>query len=109
MGLRKAGTMGEVGCFSFYPSKNLGAAGDAGLVVCRSEELAKRLRVVRQHGMEPRYYHDFIGGNFRLDEIQAAILNVNLAYPDPSSAARRAAEDFYREKFTRRGLTDRIA
>ena len=60
MGLRKAGTMGEAGCFSFYPSKNLGAAGDAGMIVCRDEELAKRLRVIPQHGMEPRYHHQVI-------------------------------------------------
>ena len=104
----KAGAMGDVGAFSFYPSKNLGAAGDAGMIVCRDEQLAHRLRLCRQHGMEQRYYHRFVGGNFRLDEIQAAILNVKLGSLDKWSAARRLAADFYREEFERTNLTDRI-
>lgn len=104
----KAGMIGEVGAFSFYPSKNLGAAGDAGAIVCRDETLAHRLRTCRQHGMEERYYHRFVGGNFRLDEMQAAILNVKLKSLDCWSAARRSVADFYRVEFERMGLTARI-
>ncbi|MFL6589372.1 MAG: DegT/DnrJ/EryC1/StrS family aminotransferase [Chthoniobacterales bacterium] len=100
----KAGTMGESGTFSFYPSKNLGAAGDGGMIACREETFAQRLRHCRQHGMEPRYYHDFIGGNFRLDEIQAAILNVKLPHLDEWSEARRRVADNYRAEFQRLGL-----
>jgi dTDP-4-amino-4,6-dideoxygalactose transaminase len=105
----KAGAMGEAGYFSFYPSKNLGAAGDAGMVICRDDALAQRLRVCRQHGMEPRYYHHFIGGNFRLDEMQAAILAVKLPFLDGWSAARRGVADFYGEEFKRLGLTSQLS
>src|SRR5438309_5372627 len=107
-GSAKAGTMGNAGCFSFYPSKNLGAAGDAGLVVCRNEQFADRLRICRQHGMEGRYQHRFIGGNFRLDELQAAILKVKLPYLDGWSAARREAAKFYTNEFRRAGLDKKI-
>jgi len=108
-GTAKAGTMGEVGYFSFYPSKNLGAAGDAGLVICREDVFAQRLRSCRQHGMEERYYHHFVGGNFRLDEIQAAILGVKLPFLDGWSAARRGVADVYREEFKRLGLTSQLS
>ena len=104
----KAGTMGEAGFFSFYPSKNLAAAGDAGLIVCRDEELARKLRILREHGMEPRYFHHVIGGNFRLDEMQAAILGVKLPYLEKWTAARRAAADFYGREFAGAGLTETI-
>jgi dTDP-4-amino-4,6-dideoxygalactose transaminase len=105
-GVTSAGTIGDIGCFSFYPSKNLGAAGDAGAIVCMAENLATRLRTCRQHGMKPRYHHQFIGGNFRLDELQAAILQVKLPYLAGWSAARRAVADFYRAEFSRRNLSD---
>lgn len=107
-GPAKAGTMGDVGCFSFYPSKNLGAAGDAGLVICRNEQFAERMQVCRQHGMEARYQHQFIGGNFRLDELQAAILKVKLPHLDGWSAARREAAKFYTTEFQAAGLQQKI-
>ena len=79
------------------------------MILCRDEALAKRIRVCRQHGMEPRYYHQFIGGNFRLDEIQAAILSVKLPRLDVWSAARRRVAEIYGDEFRRLGLTDRIS
>ncbi|MEY2537585.1 MAG: hypothetical protein QOG67_1325 [Verrucomicrobiota bacterium] len=107
-GSRAAGSMGEAGFFSFYPSKNLGAAGDAGLIVCREHDLAEKLQIIREHGMQPRYHHQVIGGNFRLDEIQAAILGVKLPYLPDWSRARRVAADFYREGFSSAGLAETI-
>jgi dTDP-4-amino-4,6-dideoxygalactose transaminase len=103
-GARMAGTMGETGFLSFYPSKNLGAAGDAGLILCRETDLAKKLFVLREHGMQPRYHHQFIGGNFRLDEIQAAVLNVKLPHLKNWSSARREVADSYRELFAKAKL-----
>ncbi len=107
-GKRQAGTMSAAGYFSFYPSKNLGAAGDAGAIVSDDEELTGRFRIYRQHGMEPRYFHHVIGGNFRLDAIQAAILKVKLPHLNDWSAARREVADRYREEFEQRGLTNKI-
>ena len=98
------GAIGEFGYYSFYPSKNLGAFGDAGMVVCQDAAMAKRMRAVRNHGMETRYFHSMIGGNFRLDAIQAAVLNIKLPHLDTWSAARRANAQFYREEFARTGL-----
>jgi dTDP-4-amino-4,6-dideoxygalactose transaminase len=104
----KAGSMSDAGCFSFYPSKNLGAAGDAGLIICQHDEFAERLRVCRQHGMEARYEHQFVGGNFRMDELQAAILNVKLPHLDSLSAARREVAKFYNSEFRGAGLEKQI-
>jgi dTDP-4-amino-4,6-dideoxygalactose transaminase len=96
---KKSGTIGHVGCTSFFPSKNLGCYGDGGAIFTNDDELAKQLRVIVNHGMVVRYYHDIIGVNSRLDSIQAAILYVKLGHLDEYAAKRSAAADFYDKAF----------
>jgi len=96
---KKAGTIGHTGCTSFFPSKNLGCYGDGGAIFTNDDELARQLRIIVNHGMTVRYYHDYIGVNSRLDSIQAAILKVKLEHLDEYAAKRRAAADFYDRAF----------
>ncbi len=102
---RRVGGLGLIGCFSFYPTKNLGAFGDAGLITTNNSELANTLRQMRNHGMEPRYYHRFVGGNFRLDAMQAAVLRVKLPYLPQWHEGRRRNASLYSELFIRAGLS----
>jgi UDP-2-acetamido-2-deoxy-ribo-hexuluronate aminotransferase len=96
---KKAGTIGHIGCTSFFPSKNLGCYGDGGAIFTDDDDLARQLRILVNHGMTVRYYHDLIGVNSRLDSIQAAVLNAKLALLDEYAAKRRAVADFYDTAF----------
>jgi dTDP-4-amino-4,6-dideoxygalactose transaminase len=102
----KAGSMGAAGCFSFFPSKNLGGAGDGGMITTNDEAFAHKLAVMRNHGMEPKYYHHQMGGNFRLDALQAGVLRIKLKHLQAWHEGRRQNAADYRRLFAEKGLTD---
>jgi dTDP-4-amino-4,6-dideoxygalactose transaminase len=103
-----SGAIGDVGCFSFYPTKNLGGIGDGGFLTTTRDDVAKTLKLLRVHGMEPRYYHQLIGINSRLDSIQAAVLRVKLPHLDAWSSARQVNAARYGELFAAAGLTGHV-
>jgi len=105
-GAKRAGAMGLMGVLSFYPSKNLSAAGDAGMVLTNDGSLAEKLVALRVHGGRERYFHDVVGGNFRLDALQAAVLRVKLGHLDGWQAKRRERADFYTKRFISEALVE---
>jgi dTDP-4-amino-4,6-dideoxygalactose transaminase len=106
---RRVGGIGDIGCLSFFPTKNLGAFGDAGMCVTSDDALASKLRMLRVHGMEPKYYHALIGGNFRIDEIQAAVLLVKFRHLENWHAGRQQNAAYYDRAFRAAGLAARVA
>jgi dTDP-4-amino-4,6-dideoxygalactose transaminase len=105
---QRAGSMGVLGCFSFFPSKNLGAFGDGGLVVSSDATLADKIRSLRSHGAKPKYHHTLVGGNFRLDALQAAVIRAKFAHLDEWTEKRQENADLYDEKFVSAGLAPEL-
>jgi dTDP-4-amino-4,6-dideoxygalactose transaminase len=105
---RRAGSLGTIGCFSFYPTKNLGGFGDGGMMTAMDAQIAERLKLLRTHGMQPRYYHQVVGLNSRLDSLQAAVLNVKLRYLESWTALRQANAQRYTTLFAEFGLESQI-